>query len=263
MQEAKSQQELDALIEKYGEAELRNGIYILKKGYVVARGNSQVTAWGNSQVTARENSQVTAWGNSQVTARENSQVTAWGNSQVTAWGNSQVTARENSQVTARENSQVTARENSQVTAWGLALAIVRSKNAKAKGNIHVIKYPETIEEWCDIYGIKISKGKINVYKAVDGDFCSRANFKYPLGKKATDPNWKPDTNIECGYGLHFCWDPIACEQFNNKPGHYLLCEVALKDIAYFSGEPSYPEKIRAKACKVICEVDREGKPIKE
>jgi hypothetical protein len=230
---------------------------------VTARENSQVTAWGNSQVTAWGNSQVTAWENSQVTARENSQVTARENSQVTAWGNSQVTAWENSQVTARENSQVTAWGNSQVTASGLALAIVRSKNAKARGNTHVIKYPKTIKEWCDIYGIKISKGKINVYKAVDENFCSRDYFKYEIGKKATDQLWNPSTDIECGYGLHFCWDPIACEQFNNKPGHYLLCEVDMKSIAFFDGEPQYPEKIRAKECKVICEVDRQGKRLKK
>ncbi len=246
MEEAKSQQELDALIEKYGEAEIRNGIYILTKGYVTARGNSQVTARGNSQVTAWENSQVTAWGNSQVTA--------WGNSQVTAWGNSQVTTRGNSQVTTWGNSQVTAR--------GMALAVVRSSSAVVKGNKYVIEYPKTIEEWCERFGVEINKGKIAVYKAVDQDFCSRDNFKYPLGKKATDPHWNPDTNIECGGGLHFCWDPIACEQFNNKPGHYLLCKVDVKSIAFFDGEPQYPEKIRAKECEVICEVDRNGKRIK-
>ncbi|MCK9569571.1 hypothetical protein M0R72_11580, partial [Candidatus Pacearchaeota archaeon] len=75
MFEAKSQEELEKLIAEHGQCEVRGGIYIVQKGYVVA--------WENSQVTARENSQVTAWENSQVTARENSQVTAWENSQVT------------------------------------------------------------------------------------------------------------------------------------------------------------------------------------
>jgi len=236
---------------------------------VTARENSQVTARGSSQVTAWENSQVTAWENSEVTVRENSQVTAWGNSEVTAWGNSQVTARENSQVTAWENSQVTAWGNSQVTAWensqvtakGLAFAIVRSPNVIAKGNFHIITYPKSIEEWCERNLIEINNGKFLVYKATDINYQTQDNFKYTIGKIVTDPQWNPSTGIECGFGLHFCYDPIACEQFNDRPGHYLLCEVDVKNVAFFKGTPVYPAKIRAKSCKVICEVDRNGNRI--
>ena len=174
-----------------------------------------------------------------------------------------VTARENSQVTARGNSQVTAWENSQVTAWGMALAIQRSPFAMVNGNKYVIEYPKSIIGWCERNGIAVSNGKFIVYKATDTDYCTRNGFKYIIGEQIIDPAWNSSTDIECGQGLHFCYDPIACEQFNNKPGHYLKCEVSVKDVAFYSRTPTYPDKIRAKQCYVICEVDRNGKPIEQ
>jgi hypothetical protein len=91
------------IIEAYKDQFNANRIYCnvdVTEGYLLALGNSTVTARGNSTVTARDNSTVTL-DNSTVTALDNSTVTALDNSTVTAWDNSTVTARGNSTVTSR------------------------------------------------------------------------------------------------------------------------------------------------------------------
>ena len=89
----------------------------IRDQFILACGNSTVTAYGNSTVTAYDNSTVKTWDNSTVTAYGNSTVTAYGNSTVTACGNSTVTAYGNSTVKTWDNSTVKAYDNSTVTAY--------------------------------------------------------------------------------------------------------------------------------------------------
>ena len=197
-----SQTELDAIPEDY-----KGRIYIefgtqdepavvnLRYYYsVIARGNSSVVAW--------EYSSVVAW--------EYSSVVAWEYSSVEAWGNSSVEARGNSSVVARGNTQV------------------NQKSAFSKitisGNARIVYDPKTTNDYIDFYGIKHTKTRATLYKAVhkiDGRYVSDydKSFTYEIGK-IIKTEVDPDTSERCGRGIHLShlnwalgfgseWDDLA------------------------------------------------------
>ena len=204
----KNQKELDSIPDDF-----RGRIYIafgtlfnravVRKRYllsVVARGNSSVEARGNSSVVAWENSSVVAW--------ENSSVEAWGNSSVEAWGNSSVVARENSSVVARGNSSVVARGNSSVVAWGNVQIVKMSSFAKLKtsGKSRIVEMPKSVIEFLDFYGIRHTKTKAIMYKAVRktnngyvSDYDNSSCYEIGKIKKETC-----DNNVfnVCSNGIH-------------------------------------------------------------
>ena len=175
---------------------------------VEARENSSVVAWENSSVVAWENSSVVARGNSSVEARENSSVEARGNSRVVAWGNSSVAARGNSSVEAWENSRVVAWGNSSVEARGNVQIVKMSSFTKLKtsGKSRVVEMPKSVIEFLDFYGIRHTKTKAIMYKAVrktnngyvsdyDNSFC------YEIGKIKKETCDNNVFNV-CSNGIH-------------------------------------------------------------
>ena len=237
------------------EARENSSVEARENSSVVAWENSSVVAWENSSVEAWENSSVEAWGNSSVVARENSSVVArenssvvaWGNSSVVAWGNSSVVARENSSVVAwgnssveaRENSSVEAWENSSVEAWGNVQIVKRSSFTKLKisGNSRIVEMPKSTIEFLDFYGIKHTKTKAIMYKAVrktktgyvsdyDNSFC------YEIGKIKKEIC---DDNVfdVCSRGIHIAhlnwaldfgkdWENLAILEVESKISDIVL-----------------------------------------
>ena len=219
----KSQKELDSI-----PGDFEGKIYIafgtpfnravVRKRYlssVVARGNSSVVAWGNSSVEAWENSSVEAW--------ENSSVEAWGNSSVEAWG----------------NSSVVARENSSVVAWGNTQIVKMSSFAKLKisGNSRIVEMPKSIIEFLDFYGIKHTKTKAIMYKAVrktNNGYVSDydSSFCYEIGKIKKEIC---DNNVfdVCAKGIHIAhlnwalnfgkdWENLAILEVESKISNIVL-----------------------------------------
>ena len=201
---------------------------------VVARGNSYVEAWDNSYVVAWENSSVVAWENASVEARENSSVVARENSSVEAWGNSSVVARENASVEAWGNSSVEAWGNSSVEADGNTQVNERSTKAKIKisGNARIVYNPKNTNDFINFYGIKHTKTRATLYKAVhkyaDGTYHSDydENFIYHLGQEIS-VHADTDVSITCGKGIHVShlnwalnfgngWDDLAILEVSTK-----------------------------------------------
>jgi len=87
-------------------------------GKVIARGWSEVTAYGSSVVEAYEHSTVNAFGNSVVRARDNAMVRAFRNSVVICRENSKVGAWDDSMVYAFGENKVTAYVRSTVINYG-------------------------------------------------------------------------------------------------------------------------------------------------
>ncbi len=250
-----------------------------ENSHVVARENSHVVARENSHVEARENSHVEAWENSHVVARENSHVVArenshveaWENSHVEAWGNSHVVARENSHVVARENSHVEAWENSHVEAWGnshveacsaFVVIILMAASVVASGGKIVVNYEQSINprEWAVSCNATIDGDSLLLYKRVAADFSTQNGVVYLIGEEVIAPDWD-EGHRECGYGLHFCPLPKICDDFrDNKSDRYVACSVKIADIVVHS-RPEYPHKVKARACRVLYECDREGRRI--
>ena len=225
---------------------------------VVARGNSSVEARGNSSVVAWDNSNVIAWGNSNVEARDNSNVIAWDNSNVIAWDNSNVIAWENSNVIARGNSNVIAWGNSNVIARGNTQ--VNQKSAFSKitisGNARIVYDPKTTNDYIDFYGIKHTKTRATLYKAVhkiDGRYVSNydKSFTYEIGK-IIKTEASPDTSERCGRGIHLShlnwalhfgsgWDDLAILEVTTRTEDIICPE-------------NTDGKVRTSRAKVIREV---------
>ena len=229
--------------------------------YVEARENSSVVAWGNSSVVARENSSVEAWGNSSVVARENSSVVAWGNSSVEAWGNSSVVARGNSVVRLFSDLSKVVLHGFSVLFKNIDLKVkvsIKSKNVK----IQTTKLLPYLER----EGIKITKGKVILYKKVSKEFKTQEGkpneTDWKIGSTLEHKNYEP-TKEECGEGkFHACSKPYFCDEFRNEKGdRYIAIEVNKKDL-YEWKKPAYPHKIAFRKCNVLYECNKFGKEIK-
>ena len=230
---------------------------------VVAGGSSSVVAGGSSRVEAWDSSRVVAWGSSSVEARGSSSVVARGSSSVVAGGSSRVVAWESSRVEARGSSSVEAWDSSRVVAWGSS-----SVEAGKYVAVHLHSQAVTLsggvvidmtaidrsdpQSWVDLCGGKVRDGWLTVYKGVDGELRSAYGTKYPVGATVTADDWLPTE--ECGRGLHFSPSPSATHTYC-APERYLECEVELAGIMQLG------DKIKARSCRVVREVDRWGDPI--
>jgi hypothetical protein len=255
-------------------------------------GQPRVEAWGDSQprikacdrsqprVEARENSQprVTACDNSQprIDAWHSSQprVEAWGNSQprITAWGDSQprVEACDSSQprVDARGNGKpyVEAFAFCQLSVRGSVTArcspkvsvLIEGEGAKVIGGKKTRKTAfKGGRAWCHHYGVPIRRGKVVLYKVVDGNLRSSQGTAYPIGGTVESDGWD---ELECSSGLHFSpcvamTNGFAVDDWPKR--RYIACEVAVKDLLVFPNG-SFPHKAKAPSCKVLYEVDEDG-----
>ena len=121
----------------------------------------------------------------------------------------------------------------------------------------ILKTPkdvESLEDWIDYYGLKGTRAKIVVFKLVHDDLQSEHGALYEIGTKVTAECWSSEPF--CGGGLHFSPSPSATHRYG-KGTRYLRCEVLRKDVVLLG------DKLKAKACKVICEVDVDGEPLDE
>ena len=221
MKEPKTQKEFDKL------AEGKDWIYV-SKGYWEASGSAHVEARGSAHIEAR--------------------------------GSAHIVARESAHVVARESVYIVARGSAHVEAWGSSTCAKHSSLVNAHGNvIDFTIYPKTVDGWLNKYECPIRRGKVILYKATDENYRTRNGFQYTIGEMAIAPDWE-DIDIECGKGLHLCHHPVCCKEFITAR-HYLACEVKVIDLRIYSSKPEFPDKLRAKSCRVLYEVDRWGNKI--
>ncbi len=227
MREITSQAELDQAGSEW--VVVKKGSFIARESsHVVARGSSHVEAWESSHVVARESSHVVAW--------ESSHVEAWESSHVEAWG----------------SSHVVARDFASIVKLSVDTTIIQG----IKATIITPIYPETMEEWCELKGLKITRGRVHLFKCVrpDGkDFYSGTINYLQKNKDIIDPLFDRTHKEECGKGLHLADSPAGAEYFISLGQEYKLLEVTARvaDCIPFPGLPSYPMKVRARACRFI------------
>ena len=115
-------------------------------------------------------------------------------SSVEAWGNSSVIARENSSVEAWGNSQI--------------LDCLGKGKINISGNARIVYNPKNVHDFMEFYGIKHTKKKAILYKAVkksnDGVYHSDYDndFTYTIGQKKCVADIDTDVNSDCGVGIH-------------------------------------------------------------
>jgi hypothetical protein len=240
----KTQAELDAALAKPGYTEIiiksPAGVWLDVRGggdkYIEASGSSTVTAYGSSTVRAYDSSTVTA--------SDSSTVRAYGSSTVRAYGSSTVTASDYIAVHLH---------SAQATVTGGVVINVTELDRTD---------PET---WAAYHGAELvakpKKAKeLIVYKAVDKDLKSGRGFPYPIGATVTDPNWKPGDF--CGNGLHFSPHPWQAREYFTSATRFLKVAVRVKDVSVIDGDTGDVPKLKARAGRVLGEVDIDGRDVR-
>ena len=122
-----------------------------------------------------------------------------------------------------------------------------------------------ISGWLEREAIE-DRTNIILYKKVSKEFKTQENTKnetlWIIGSTVEHHNWKPG-NEECGEGkFHACSRTYFCDEFRNEKGdRYIEIEVNKKDLYVWKNKPNYPHKIAFRKCKVLREVNRNGKEI--
>jgi hypothetical protein len=242
--EVRTQEELEAAIQK---ATPLDSIHCI--------GDGRFTLWGNSHAEF--------WGNSHAELWENSHAVLWGNSHAELGGNSHAELWENSHAVLRGNSHAVLKGNSTANASKFAALHILSDQAQCSGGVQ-IRPPkiETIEQWCDFYGVEIKDGVVVLYKALGEDFKSPHGFDYSPGTIPIAPDWDGGKR-ECGGGLHFSPSPGHALAFNAAAKRFCACPIAIVDLAV-TLQPSYPEKVKGHRCFApVYEVDIDRKRVTE
>ena len=145
----------------------------------------------------------------------------------------------NSSVVAWENSSVEARENSSVEAWGNVQIVKKSSFARLKtfGNSRIVEMPKSVIEFLDFYGIRHTKTKAIMYKAVrktNNGYVSDydSSFCYEIGKIKKEIC---DNNVfdVCAKGIHIAhlnwalnfgkdWENLAILEVESKISNIVL-----------------------------------------
>ena len=98
--------------------------------------------------------------------------------------------------------------------------------------------------------LKKTKDGYILYKSVNPDtLCDFLTGKIKYEGVVTCPDWKPDTDIECGNGLHLSPTPDMALSYNK--GKLLKCAVKLNDFAVYQGNLT---KVRCSKVIVLGEV---------
>ena len=192
-------------------------------------------------------------------ACDSAHVEACGSAHVVACDSAHVVARDSAHVVARGSAHVEARDFVSVHCLSRAAKIVKhGKAAVIRPN-----YPRSPAKWCALKGIAVVRGKANLWKAVntDGKDFYTCNIDYMAGGEIVAPDWDAKYADECGHGLHLADSPSAARGFvaasNLSTFRLLEVSVRLADCRCFPGLPSYPQKLRARACRVVREVPRD------
>ena len=170
-------------------------------------------------------------------------------------------ARENSHVVARENSHVEARGYSHVVATSPHVSILaKSRSSLIIGGYILGNKPLTPSEWLCACNVLIERGKAILFKSLKTDWTTQNEVSFKVGKITTASDWDDTFTDECGKGLHFSPTVAQAKQFRNE-GVFIACEVAVKDMASLPAYAQYPDKIRARSCKVLYQVNEKGEKL--
>jgi hypothetical protein len=202
-----------------------------------------------------------------VRASDSATVEAYGSATVRAYGSATVRAYDSATVEASDSATVRASGSATVRASGSAtveasrfVAVTRhGETAKVNGGV-LIQIPptDTPEAWADFYGLKVSRGTVVLFKAVDDEFRSGHGTTYTPGSKPSAPDWQDHDG--CGNGLHFCPRPFMAHLYHTNATRFVACRVKLADLVVIGSYPGAlpSDKVKAPSCTVLHECDEDG-----
>ncbi len=109
--------------------------------------------------------------------------------------------------------------------------------------------------WWGQYGLQTAHGSAIVFKAVNSDLVSNHGTSYIPGTTPVADDWA--TTPDCGQGLHFSPTPSMAAFYHNDDldVRYLACRVKTRNVVILGN------KIKARECRVLHEVDIDGIPV--
>ena len=225
--EVTTQQELDQA--------LAAGHYpILRSGYYEIFDSASVRAFDSASVTASGSASVRAYDSVSVRASGSASVSAYGSASVRASGSASV----------RASSCVAIHDH--------------GPDTRIKGGVVIpIHTPENGREWCEFYGLKVSKaGRVTLFKAVGDDWKgnTKTEVSYEPGSKPAAPDWHPAPS--CGQGLHFSPRPWMAEKYNYDATRYVACPVDVETLVVLDDKVKAPRVVGK-----IFECDQDGEPL--
>ena len=208
----------------------------------------------NHTVTAHDSSTVAAYGSSTVTAHDSSTVTACDRSTVRAYDSSRVRACGSSTVRACDFSTILILSSLIILKkledyCTILLNSYKVKLPKISKKIRIFKEKRkyTTKKYTDIMNLEIKDNYVIMYKIVNPDTeCDFRTGKIKYTGKVKCPDWNPDSNLECGNGLHVSPTLQDARQYNQ--GLELKVRVNLNDFVVF---PDNLSKVRCKQLEVI------------
>jgi hypothetical protein len=194
--------------------------------------------------------------------------TVWasGSSSVEAWGSATVRASGSVTVRAWDSVTVRAWDSSTVQASPLVAVYLHSGRAVVHGGtlIDLTAITETDPvTWCAVHGVAVTDGVASLYKATDGDLTAGHSYRmvrYDVGTEPTAPDF--DTRNKCGGGLHLSPTTSQATTYRPDASRWVRVEVPVGDIvpipSLLSGSVA---KCKVRTCRVVAEVDRDGREI--
>jgi hypothetical protein len=242
-----------ATVRAYGSATVR----AYDSATVRAYGSATVRAYGSATVQAHDSATVQAYGSATVRASGSATVRASGSATVRASGSATVRAYGSATVRAYGSATVRAYGSATVQATKYVAVHQFAPTATITGGV-VIGIPDwgaaTIEDWADYTDCTITGRTITVYKAVDQQLTSDHGTAYPIGETVTAPDWA--ATRACSNGLHFSQTPQHARCYQQGATRFLACQIRTDDAVVLGHD-----KIKARSCVVLHEVDIDGQPL--
>lgn len=179
-----------------------------------------------------------------------------------------VLAFENTSVAASGSAKVTAGPGVTVTVW----EETDGSKPEVTGGVQTVKVRKPVIrrnrngmpalEWAELYGVQTEehdgRPHLVLFKGVYGnELESGHGLRYPIGQTVAAADWNPNY-IDCGYGLHFSPTAVHTRHYVHHDDSRVRFLKVLVDPAETI---ALGNKVKARSCFVVGEVDIHGRPI--
>ena len=259
----KTQAELDAAIAAGSQGIIIDspaGVWLSVGGSATVRASDSATVQASATATVRASATATVQASGSATVR------AWGSATVRASATATVQAWGSATVRASGSATVRASDSATVRASPLVAVYLHSGRAVVHGGtlIDLTAITETDPvTWCAVHGVAVTDGMASLYKATDGDLTAGHSYRpvrYDVGTEPVAPDF--DARSECGGGLHLSPTTGQATTYRSDASRWVRVEVPVGEIvpipSLLSGAVA---KCKVRTCRVVAEVDRDGREI--
>jgi hypothetical protein len=179
------------------------------------------------------------------------------------YGSASVRAYGSASVRAYGSASVRAYGSASVRASTYCAVHLHSARAKVTGGVVIdltTLDPSDPQTWCDYHGVKITRGRATLYKALGDDLTSGQQYGHAItwtpGETLAAPDWNPTP--KCGNGLHVGPTAHHATEYRRDATRWVAVTAKLADLVPILGDAP---KCKVRACKVVGFVDINGKGV--